>query len=141
MIVMAVDLGQVRTGIAVSDKGGIFAFPRDIIKERNREKLCEKIVETAKAENAERIVMGLPKNIDGSEGEKAEEIRSAKSLIESLTDIPIVLWDERYTTVLAHRSLAENGIKAKNRKDIVDSVAATVILEDYLKYIEKETTK
>ncbi len=134
MIIMSVDLGAARTGLAVSDSGEQFAFPRGIIKEYSREKLYEKIVEKAKENSAEIIVLGLPKNMDGSLGFKAQESIDAKSTLEKLCDIPVELWDERCTTVSAHNSLQVNGIKAKNRKNIVDSVAATIILEDYLRF-------
>ena len=134
MIIMSVDLGAARTGFAVSDSGEQFAFPRGIVKEYNREKLYDKIIEKAKENNAEIIVLGLPKNMDGSLGFKAQESLDAKEALERLCNIPFELWDERCTTVSAHNSLQVNGIRAKNRKDIVDSVAATIILEDYLRF-------
>ena len=134
MIIMSVDLGAARTGFAVSDSSEQFAFPRGIVKEYNREKLYQKIVEKAKENSAQIIVLGLPKNMDGSLGFKAQESLDAKDALEKICDIPVELWDERCTTVSAHGSLQASGIKAKNRKDIVDSVAATIILEDYLRF-------
>lgn len=134
MIILAVDLGAARTGLAVSDNSETFAFPRGIIKEYNKEKLYAKIAEKAKAEKAELIVIGLPRNMDGSEGFKAEESHTAADEIGKLTDIPIELWDERCTTISAHLSLSMNGIETKKRKNVVDSVAATIILEDYLRF-------
>ncbi len=134
MVIMAVDLGAARTGFAVSDSGEQFAFPRGIVNEYNREKLYSKIIEKAKENKAELIVLGLPKNMDGTLGFKAQESIDAKAQLEKLCDIPIELWDERCTTVSAHNSLHQNGIKAKNRKNIVDSVAATIILEDFLRF-------
>lgn len=134
MVILAVDLGKTRTGIAVSDKDESFAFPRAVIKEYNRERLYGRIVGAAKENKAELIVLGLPKNMNGSEGFKAEESHSAKEEIEKLCDIPVELYDERCTTLIAHQSLQNCGVKAKNRKDIVDSVAATVILESYLEF-------
>lgn len=134
MIILAVDLGLARTGIAVCDKSETFAFPRDVIKEYNREKLFLKIAETAKKENAELIVLGLPKNMDGSEGFKAEESYAAKEKITELSGLEVDLWDERCTTVIAHNDLSMNGLKTKKHKEIVDSVAAVVILEDYIRY-------
>lgn len=132
MVIMAVDLGTVRTGIAVSDKTETFSFPRDVIIERNRENLYKKIAEVANAEKAEMLVLGLPKNMDGTEGFKAEESYKAKTALESLTSLPVELFDERCTTVIAHNSLRESGKNAKKSKNIVDSVAATVILEGFL---------
>lgn len=134
MIILAVDLGMARSGIAVCDENETFAFKRDAIKEFNREKLFKKIVETAKIEGAKLIVLGLPKNMDGSEGFKAQESYKAKEELEKITDIPIELFDERCTTVIAHNSLSQSGLKTKKHKDLVDSVAASIILEDFIKY-------
>ena len=134
MIILSVDLGQTRTGLAVCDSSETFAFPRGIIKEYNREKLFQKISQMAISEKAQLIVVGLPKNMDGSEGFKAEECRAAAKEIENISGIPVELYDERCTTIIAHADLRNNGINGKKRKDIVDSVAATVILENYLTY-------
>ncbi len=134
MIILGVDLGKTRTGIAVSDKSETFAFPREVIKEYSREKLYAKIAEIAKNEKAELIVLGLPKNMDGSEGFKAEESRRAKEFLESLTGLSVELYDERCTTVIAQKSLWDNGLDTKKGRKIVDTVAATVILEDYLNF-------
>lgn len=138
MIILGVDLGKTRTGLAVCDKGESFAFPRGIIKEYNREKLFSKIAAEAQKEGAELIVVGLPRNMDGSEGFKAEESREAAEKLKALSGLPVALWDERCTTVLAHQSLHLNGKNAKNSKDVVDTVAATLILEDYLRYRKRE---
>lgn len=137
MIILGVDLGRTRTGLAVCDKGESFAFPRGIIKEYNREKLFEQIADKAHKESAELIVVGLPRNMDGTEGFKAAESHEAAERLEALSGLPVVLWDERCTTVSAHQSLRLNGKKAKNSKDIVDTVAATLILEGYLRYRNK----
>lgn len=134
MIILGVDLGKTRTGIAVSDKSETFAFPREVIKEYSREKLYEKIASVARAEKAELIVLGLPKNMDGSEGFKAEESRKAKEALEKLTGLPVELYDERCTTVIAQKSLWDNGLDTKKGRKIVDTVAATVILEDFLNF-------
>ena len=134
MVILAVDLGAARTGLAVRDSRETVAFPRGIIKEYNKEKLYKSIAEKAKEEKAELIVIGLPKNMDGSEGFKAEESYQAVAALKELTDLPIELWDERCTTISAHISLQMNGIETKKRKNVVDSVAATIILEDYLNY-------
>ena len=134
MVILAVDLGAARTGLAISDKGESFAFPRGIIKEYNKEKLYEKIAEKVKEEKAELIVIGLPKNMDGSEGFKAQESYEAADKIKELTGLEVELWDERCTTISAHQSLSMNGIETKKRKNVVDSVAATIILEDYLRF-------
>ena len=137
MIIMAVDLGLVRTGLAVSDSGEAFAFPRDVITERNEEKLIEKICAAAKEYGAGRIVAGLPKNMDGSLGERALTCERIAKKIEKKSGIETVMFDERCTTLSAHTYLNMNDVRGKKRKETVDAVAATVILEDYLRSIKK----
>ncbi len=134
MIIMAVDLGLKRTGVAVSDKGEGFAFPKGVIFEHNEERLVEKIGLAAKENNAELIVVGLPKNMDGSEGFRAEECKATAKKIAEKTGLPIDMWDERCTTVLAHNALNATNTRGKKRKETVDAVAAVMILESYLEY-------
>lgn len=133
MIIMSVDFGKARTGVAVSDSGESFAFPKCVITEYNRDKLIQKLAEKAKEYGAELIVAGLPKNMDGSEGFKAEECRENAALLQQATGISVELYDERCTTVIAHNQLSMNDVRGKKRKDTVDAVAATVILEDFLR--------
>lgn len=134
MIIMSVDLGKARTGIAVSDKGEGFAFPKTVINEYNTEKLVLKIADWAKQLYAEEIVVGLPKNMDGSLGWRAEECSEIAEKIKVATSLPVVLWDERCTTVSAHTALNFTDTRGKKRKEVVDAVAAVIILEDYLAY-------
>lgn len=134
MIIMSVDLGKARTGIAVSDSGESFAFPKTVITEYNTEKLVQKIKLCAKEYNAELVVVGLPKNMDGSEGERADECRAIGEQIATATELEVVMWDERCTTVSAHTALNFTDTRGKKRKAVVDAVAAVIILEDYLKY-------
>ena len=134
MIIMSVDLGKARTGIAVSDKSESFAFPKQVITEYNEEKLVAKIAAAAKELGAELIVAGLPKNMDGSEGFRAEECRATAEKIGTATGLEIVMWDERCTTVSAHTVLNMNDTRGKKRKQTVDAVAAVMILEDYLNF-------
>ena len=134
MIIMSVDLGKARTGIAVSDKGEGFAFPKTVINEYNTEKLVQKISEWAKELAAEEIVVGLPKNMDGTLGWRAEECTEIAEKIKSATSLSVVLWDERCTTVSAHTALNFTDTRGKKRKNVVDAVAAVIILEDYLAY-------
>ncbi len=134
MIIMSVDLGKARTGIAVSDKGEGFAFPKTVINEYNTEKLVKKIAEWAKELDAEEIVVGLPKNMDGSLGWRAEECSEIAKKIKAVTSLPVVMWDERCTTVSAHTALNFTDTRGKKRKNVVDAVAAVIILEDYLAY-------
>lgn len=138
MIIMSVDLGKARTGIAISDKNESFAFPKCVITEYNTEKLIAKVVAEAKDSNAERIVVGLPKNMDSTEGERAQECRSIAEKIGTASGIETVMWDERCTTVIAHNALNETNTRGKKRKAVVDAVAATIILEDYLKYLKNQ---
>lgn len=134
MIIMSVDLGKARTGIAVSDKGEGFAFPKTVINEYNTEKLVQKIADWAKELMAEEIVVGLPKNMDGTLGWRAEECSEIAEKIKVATSLPVVMWDERCTTVSAHTALNFTDTRGKKRKEVVDAVAAVIILEDYLAY-------
>ncbi len=137
MIIMSVDLGDARTGIAVSDIGEGFAFPRTVINEWNKDKLIEKILLEAQNAGAEKIVVGLPKNMDGSLGFKAQECTELAEKIRSgFKNGEVVMWDERCTTVSAHHALNATNTRGKKRKAIVDAVAATMILEDYLRSIK-----
>lgn len=134
MIILSVDVGDVRTGVAVSDKSEGFAFPRGIITERRRDVLIEKLCQIAKAENAELIVVGHPKNMDGSVGFKAQECAAVAEKLQQASGIETVLWDERCTTVSAHTYLNYTDTRGKKRKEVVDTVAAVIILEDYMKF-------
>ena len=133
MIIMSVDLGKARTGIAVSDPSGQFAFPKDVITEYNTDRLVDKVCEKAKEYTAERIVVGYPKNMDGTLGERAQECAAIAEQIKTASGLEIVLWDERCTTVTAHNYLSMNNVRGKKRKQTVDAVAAVIILEDYLR--------
>ena len=134
MIIMSVDLGKVRTGIAVSASGESFAYPKKVITEYNTEKLVEKIKSSALEYKAELIVVGLPKNMDGSLGFRAEECSSIAEMIKETSCLPVVLWDERCTTVSAHKALNFTDTRGKKRKEVIDAVAAVIILEDYLAF-------
>lgn len=134
MIIMSVDLGKARTGIAVSDSSESFAFPKKVITEYNTERLIEKIRESAKEYEAQLIVVGVPKNMDGSSGFRAEECTEVAQKIKEQVGLEVVLWDERCTTLSAHTYLNMNDTRGKKRKAVVDAVAATIILEDYLSY-------
>ncbi len=134
MIIMSVDLGNARTGIAVSDKSEAFAFEKGVIKERNNDRLVQKITERAAELGAEMLVIGLPKNMDGSLGFRAEECTATAEKIKEITGLPIVLWDERCTTLLSSTILDMNNMYGKKRKENIDAVAAVMILESYLDY-------
>lgn len=134
MIILSVDYGDKRTGIALCDKLEMLASPVCVITEWNQENLAKKIVEIANEKKAEEIVIGLPKNMDGSKGFRADACESLGDAVKSLTEIPVVFWDERLTTVSAHKILNENNVRGKKRKNVVDAVAAEIILQDYLDY-------
>lgn len=134
MIILSVDYGDRRTGLAICDKFEMLASPLGVITEWNREVLASKIVQTASEKKVEEIVVGLPKNMDGTKGERARACEELGEEIKKLTDIPVAFWDERLTTVSAHRILSENNVRGKKRKSVVDSVAAELILQNYLDY-------
>lgn len=132
MRIMAVDYGESRTGIAVCDPTEFLASPVCIIKEKNTLKAIEKIVAQARELNARQIVVGHPLNMDGTRGERAEKCTFVKEEVERLSGIETVLWDERATTKTALGMLSDSGTYGKKRKEVLDAVAATVILENYL---------
>ena len=140
MIIMSADLGKARTGIAVSDSSESFAFPKMVITEYSTERLIEKLCLAARELSAELVVMGLPKNMDGSSGFRAEECREIAELFKEKSGIETVLWDERCTTISAYTALNMNGKHGKKRREVIDAVAATIILEDYLAF-RKNTKK
>lgn len=132
MIIMSVDLGKARTGLALCDKTGFLASPFKVIEEKYPPKLLEKVASAALSAAAELIVVGLPKNMDGSEGESACNARQFARMLQEKTGIPAVMQDERCTTVTAHGYLNETNTRGKKRKSVVDAVAATIILQDFL---------
>lgn len=141
MIIMSVDLGKARTGIAVSDSCESFAFPKCVINEYSTERLIEKICGCAEEYSAELIVVGYPKNMDGSAGSRACECSEIADKIKEKSGKSVILWDERCTTVSAHTALNYTDTRGKKRKDIIDAVAAVIILEDYLTYRKNSKSK
>ena len=132
MRVMAIDLGDARTGIAVSDPLGILCGDAWTVKEWNTERLADLIAEEARQREVSCIVLGLPKNMDGSEGPRAEKSRAFRDVLIKVCDLPIVLWDERRSSVEAHQILHANGKREIHHRKSVDAVAASLILESYL---------
>ncbi len=132
MIIMAVDFGDSRTGIAVCGKSEMIASPVCVISEKDFDKCIEKTAELAKEQRAEEIVVGYPKNMNGTIGERAEKCQLFAEKLGELTNCPVKLWDERCTTVSAHNYLNTTNTRGKKRKAVVDAVAATIILESYL---------
>ena len=129
---MAVDFGDAHTGIAVSDPTGMIAGSAWVIDERNFDAAAEKIAAAALESSAERIVLGCPRNMDGTLGPRAEKSMLLAERLRELTSLEVTLWDERRTTVDAHRILSDVGKRGRKRKKTVDAVAASLILEGYL---------
>ena len=132
--VMGVDYGDARTGIAVSDLLCSIVGTTTVIHSRNAEKTITQICAMVKESGVGEIVVGLPKNMDGTEGPRAQLCREFAEKLKEATGLPVHLWDERRTTVEAHNILSEHNYHGKKRKDTVDAVAASLILEGYLAF-------
>lgn len=132
MRIMAIDYGDARTGVAISDPTGLLAGYTEVIHSRKGEQVCTRLAELVEQYKVEELVMGFPRNMDGTEGPRAELYRAFAGEVEGATGLTPVLWDERRTTIEAHDILHASGKKMKNHKKTVDAVAATLILEGYL---------
>ena len=135
---MSVDLGKARTGIAVCDKTMLLASPVCVLEVYDREKLAQRVAQEADKLKAELIVLGLPKNMDGSEGDSAKGARYFAQLLAQFTEVPVKLWDERCTTMIAHRYLNDVNVRGKKRKQTVDAAAAAIILQSYIDSIKTQ---
>ena len=134
MVILSVDHGDARTGIAVCDKNEMLAYPVAVISERKDAVLIQKISALADTHCAQEIVIGLPVNMDGTEGERAKAMRSFGEALGEAVGIPVVFRDERLSTVGAHQLLNITDTRGKKRKQTVDAVSAVLILEDYIGY-------
>ena len=132
MRVMAIDYGDARIGLAVSDLTGSICGEAWTMEEWNMERASQRIAEEAKARDVGTLVLGLPKNMDGSEGPRAEKSREFREMLIKDTGLNVVLWDERRSSIEAHAILHANGRKEKQHRKNVDAVAASLILEGYL---------
>ena len=132
MRVMAIDYGDARTGVAISDAAGLLAGYTTVIQSRDPDRAAEEIAKLARERQADELVMGFPRNMDGTEGPRAELYRAFAALVEESDGMPVRLWDERRTTIEAHQILHASGKKMKAHKKNVDAVAASLILEGYL---------
>lgn len=130
--ILGVDYGDVRTGLAVSDVLGFLASGIGTVRPGGMRNTAVLVAEEAKKQNAVRIVIGLPKNMDGSEGFRAETVRAFAALLAEYTDIPCEFYDERLSTVEAHRFLSLTDTKGEKRKKVVDTLSAQIILQNYL---------
>lgn len=134
MRTMAIDYGDARTGIAISDATGFLTGTVTVIHSRNPDQTAAQIAELVRQHGVEEVVMGFPKNMDGTEGPRAALYRAFAEKLEALLQMPVVLWDERRTTIEAHQILSAGGYRGKKRKNTVDAVAASLILEGYLSF-------
>ena len=132
MRIMGIDYGDARTGLAVSDEMNILVGEAWTLNDWNPERVADVIAQESQKRNVRRLVLGLPKNMDGSEGPRAEKCRDFAELLRSKTDIELVMWDERRSSIEAHAILHANGKKEKKHRKTVDAVAASLILEGYL---------
>ena len=134
MRIMAIDYGDAHTGIAISDPTGFLTGFTTVINAYRPEAVAEQVASLARENGAEELVLGHPINMDGTRGPRSEKARAMAELLKEATGLPVVLWDERRTTIDAHQILFNSGKNAKKRKKVVDAVAATLILEGYLTY-------
>lgn len=134
MIILAVDLGDARTGLALCDKGEMLAYPAGVIQEKRREITLEKVAAAARENRAELVILGYPKNRDNTLGERAHISEDFARALEAALDVPVELWDERGTTLAAHSALNMGTTRGRKKKKIVDAVAATILLESFLAY-------
>ena len=141
MKILAVDYGDTRTGLAISDRTEFLASPVGTITERNAERLAQKVADAVKEQGAELIVVGLPINMNGTRGPRAEKCEEFAQMLRELVECPVEMWDERSTTVTAHNILNTTNVRGKARKAVVDTVAATIILEGFMAHRRKNKDK
>lgn len=132
MRILAIDYGDARTGLAICDPGEMLASPLTTITHYDPAQVAQQAAQAAASQKAQQIVVGYPLNMDGTAGPRAQLCRDFAQTLSDLTPIPVTLWDERGTTVTATRYLNATDTRGKKRKQVIDSVAATVILESYL---------
>lgn len=141
MRIMGLDYGSKTVGVAVSDALGLTAQGIEIVRRKSENKLRQtlaRIEEIAKEYGVEKIVLGFPKHMNNDIGERAEKSLEFKEMLERRTSLPVVMWDERLTTVEADRTMMETGIRRENRKEYVDMIAAVFILQGYLDYLSNQ---
>ena len=134
MKIMAVDFGDARTGLAICDKTELLASPVGVIHEKRFEHAVEKVAAAATENRAEAVIVGLPLNMNGSEGPRAELCRNFAEQLSSKVNVPVRMWDERQTTVSAAGYLNQTDTRGKKRKEVIDAVAAVIILDSYLQW-------
>ncbi len=141
MKILAIDLGDARTGLAVCDPLEMLASPLEVVTMHNREKLADYITGKAKEQRAELVVLGHPINMNGTLGPRSELVKEFAEMLKPLLAVPLVLWDERSTTVSATQILNETNVRGQKRKAVIDAVAAVIILDNYLAYRKNQKNK
>jgi putative holliday junction resolvase len=130
--VLGVDYGRARIGLAISDELGMLAHPLETIPAKNLESAAKRVAEIAREKEVERVVLGMPKHMNGAVGTAAEEVQAFANKLRPLLRCELLMWDERLTTTAAHRALRDSGRKTKQTRAIIDQVAAQMILQGYL---------
>ncbi|WP_283673860.1 Holliday junction resolvase RuvX [Butyricicoccus sp. Marseille-Q5471] len=138
MKILGIDYGDARTGLSISDATGLLAGSPSVIHEWNYDKLVDKLTALIEQEKIEEIVLGHPKNMDGTVGARAQKCEALADTLKERTGVPVVLWDERRTTVAAHDILHQAGKKSKQHRQTVDAVAASLILQGYLDFKRRQ---
>ncbi len=131
-MILGVDFGDSRTGYATSDALMFSAHTLEVYNEKNMKKVAQYTADLARRLGAEKIVLGLPKNMNGTIGERGKKTKTFAKMLKEMTDTEIIMWDERLTTVSAHNLMNETNVRGKKRKDSVDKIAAAFILQAYL---------
>jgi putative Holliday junction resolvase len=137
MRVMALDVGHKRIGVALSDPGQVLASSLQVIERKGQQRDLATVIQLVREHEVGKIIVGYPRSLNGTVGQQAEVVERyvavlEKKLRDSSLDVPVVLWDERFSTVVAGRLMAEAGRKSRERRERIDAVAAAVILQDYL---------
>ena len=135
-MILGIDYGDSRTGFAISDTSESLARTLETFPAKGMEKVKMRAIELTKEHGAEKIVLGFPKNMDGSVGDRGKKSKKLAHLLEEESGVPVILWDERLTTVSAHNLMNETNVRGKKRKDSVDKIAAAFILQSYLDSIK-----
>ena len=139
MIIMGIDLGTVRTGIALCDKDNILAYPFCLIESSDMDIVAKRVVDIIKENKVEKIVIGNPKNMDGTLGQSARNIKHFEKILTNHIDIDIILWDERLTTISAQKNFASLNIKSRKYRKNIDEAASTIILQSFIDFYRKNS--
>lgn len=139
--VLGVDFGRARIGVAISDELGMLAHPVETVPAARPEVAAKRIAEIAREKNVERVILGMPRHMNGSLGEAAEEAKAFGAKLQPLVPCPVVMWDERLSTIAANRALRDAGQKTRQTRGIVDQVAAQMILQGYLDSVQDSASE